>query len=166
MFFVRTAAPRDAEAIRELLVLCWRDTYTPLHGPEVVEDIVNRWHTLEAIKANIACHNAEMLIADDGRELGGIGFAVAGEGGTTIHLKQLYVHPAHRGQGIGRDLFAELETCFPAAQTLQLEVDARNGRAVAFYAAHGMTVSGKTDTCGGDSAIPALIMSKHIAGHE
>ena len=166
MFFVRTATPRDAGAIRDLLVLCWRDTYVPLHGAGVVEDIIARWHTLEAISANIALKTGEMLVADDGQELGGMGFAVAGDDGQTAYLKQLYVHPAHRGQGIGRDLFAELETCFPGAAHLELEVDARNGRAVAFYAAHGMTISGKTDTCGGDSDIPALIMTKELAAHD
>lgn len=164
MFFIRTATAADAGAIRELLVTSWRKTYLPLHGADKVEPVIARWHSLEAVKANIAARHGEMLVADDGANLGGMAFAVTSDDRKKVHLKQLYVHPLHVRKGIGRDLFAEIETCFPDAESLELEVDRKNGAAIAFYAAHGLEITGETGCCGRDSDIPAFIMSKQLAG--
>ena len=163
MFFIRTASGDDAERVRDLLVDSWRKTYIPLHGADLVEPVIARWHTLAAIKANIAAKNGEMLVADDGAELGGMAFAAMDDDGKTLYLKQLYVRSSCHRQGIGRDLFAEIETCFPTAQIMQIEVDKLNGGAIAFYAAHGLQVSGETGCCGGDSEISAFIMTKQLS---
>jgi ribosomal protein S18 acetylase RimI-like enzyme len=163
MFFIRAAAPGDAGAVRNLLVVSWRDTYLPIHGADVVEPLIERWHRIEAVKANMAARDGEMLVADNGETLGGMAFARCSPDRKTVHLKQLYVHPDHQRCGIGRDLFAEIETCFPGAETLDLEVDRKNGPAVAFYAVHGLEISGETVRCGGDSEIAAFIMSKPLS---
>ena len=42
MFFIRTAAPGDAEGLRELLVASWRATYVPIHGADVIEPLSGR----------------------------------------------------------------------------------------------------------------------------
>ncbi len=164
MFFIRTATAADAGAIRDLLVASWRHTYVRFHGPEKVEPVIARWHSYDAVKANIEARHGEMLVADDGAELGGMAFAMISDDRKSVQLKQLYVHPAHLRKGIGRELFAEIETCFPGAESLELEVDRKNGAAIAFYAAHGMEISGETGCCGGDSDIPAFLMSKPLAG--
>ena len=162
MFFIRTAAAADAARIREVLVASWRHTYLPIHGADRVEPVIARWHTLDAVKANISARHGEMLVADDGAQIGGMAFAVTSDDRKKVHLKQLYVHPLHMRQGIGRDLFAEIETCFPDAESLELEVDKKNGAAIAFYARHGMEVSGEVARCGGDADIPAFIMTKQL----
>ena len=162
MFFIRTAAGSDAERIRDLLVESWRHTYVPMHGADTVEPIIARWHSLEAVKANIANRQGEMLVTDNGREIGGMAFALSSYDGKSVLLKQLYVHPRHLRKGIGRDLFAEIESCFPGVEELQLEVDKKNGAAVAFYARHGMEISGEVGCCGGDADIPAFIMTKQL----
>lgn len=166
MFFVRTAAPGDAERVRELLVASWRATYVPIHGADIVEPVIARWHTLEAVKDNMAARNGEMLVADNGEAFGGVAFAHTSDDRKTVYLKQLYVHPDHQRCGIGRDLFAEIETCFPGAETLRLEVDRKNGTAIAFYAAHGLSITGEIAACGSDSNISAYIMSKQLTGHD
>jgi ribosomal protein S18 acetylase RimI-like enzyme len=163
MFFIRTAAPGDAERLRELLVASWRATYVPIHGADVVEPVIARWHTLEAVRTNMTARDGEMLVADNGKEIGGMAFARCPGDRKTVNLMQLYVHPDHLRQGIGRELFAEIETCFRGSETLQLEVDRKNGAAVAFYAAHGLEITGEIEACGSDSNIPAFIMSKKLA---
>ena len=163
MFFIRTASKTDAKAIRQLLVDSWRDTYSPIHGADVVEPIIESWHTLASVEANIAAKDGEFLVADDGTCLGGVAFAVFSKDRKMIELKQLYIHPSQKRQGIGRDLFAEIETCFSGAEKLQLEVDKKNGGAVAFYAAHGLDMDGETSLCGGSAPIPAFIMSKSLS---
>lgn len=174
MFFVRSASARDVAAVREVLVASWRATYVSLYGAEKVEEMIAEWHSPEAIAANMARPDGEYLVADDGKRIGGVAFAtmsrVAGEGAeadTTVKLHQIYVAPGLEGQGIGRDLFAEIESCFPDASRLRLEVDPANATAIAFYTVHGMSEAGRTADCGGmGKGIVALVMQKEISSHD
>lgn len=165
MFFVRSASPRDISAIRDVLAETWRATYAPFYGAAKVEEIIADWHSEAAIKNHMARPDGEFLVADDGERIGGVAYASHSAQSRTVSLHQLYVRPECQGLGIGRDLFAEIETCFPGAQTLSLEVDPGNEPAIAFYQSHGMTETGRTNNCGKDeSGIPAVIMSKPLLG--
>jgi len=165
MFFVRSASARDIPAIREVLAETWRTTYAPFYGAARVEEIIADWHSEAAIKASLGRPDGEFLVADDGKQIGGVAFASHSAATKAVSLHQLYVRPECQGMGIGRDLFAEIETCFPGAQSLTLEVDPGNETAIAFYHAHGMKETGRTDNCGkGESGIPALIMTKPLHG--
>ena len=164
MYFVRSASVRDIDAIRDVLAQTWRATYAPFYGAARVEEIIADWHSEAAIKAYLARPDGEFLVADDGSQIGGIAFASHSAETHTVSLHQLYVRPECQGLGIGRDLFAEIETCFPGARSLALEVDPGNEAAIGFYQAHGMAETGRTDNCGQDeSGIPALIMTKSLA---
>ena len=165
MFFVRSASARDIPAIRDVLAETWRTTYAPFYGAAKVEEIITDWHSEKAIKASMERPDGEFLVADDGKQIGGVAFASHSAETKTVSLHQLYVRPECQGLGIGRDLFAEIETCFPGAQTLSLEVDPGNEPAIGFYQSHGMAQTGRTENCGKDeSGIPALIMSKTLSG--
>ena len=165
MFFVRSASVRDVAAIREVLAQTWRATYAPFYGAARVEEIIAEWHSEAALKASLARPHGEFLVADDGKQIGGVAFASYSAETKAVSLHQLYVRPECQGLGIGRDLFAEIETCFPDAQSLTLEVDPGNETAIAFYQAHGMVETGRTDNCGkGESGIPALILTKPLSG--
>ncbi|MBU4528514.1 MAG: GNAT family N-acetyltransferase [Hoeflea sp.] len=165
MFFVRSASVRDIPAIRDVLAETWRATYAPFYGAAKVEEIIADWHSEAAIKASLERPLSEFLVADDGKTIAGVAFASYAADTKAVSLHQLYVRPACQGLGVGRDLFAEIETCFPDARSLTLEVDPGNEPAIAFYQAHGMAETGRTDNCGkGQSGIPALILSKPLAG--
>lgn len=165
MFFVRSASARDIPAIRDVLAETWRATYAPFYGAAKVEEIIAEWHSEAAIKASLERPHGEFLVADDGKLIGGVAFASYAADTRSVSLHQLYVRPECQGLGVGRDLFAEIETCFPDAQSLTLEVDPGNEPAIAFYKAHGMEETGRTANCGkGESGIPALILSKPLAG--
>lgn len=165
MYFVRSASDRDLEAIASLLAEVWRATYTPIHGEDKTEELIAEWHSPEAIRANMARPDGEYLVADDGEHLGGMAFATpSGRGDIkSVKLHQLYVLPSCQRQGVGRDLFAEIETCFPDAKRLILQVDEKNAQAITFYEGVGMTEAGRTANCGRDgSGIPAIIMEKPL----
>lgn len=139
MFFVRTATARDIEPVRRLLSETWHATYDSIYGTEKVREVVTAWQSPESLKARLAQPEGEFLVADDGKSIGGMGFAAMSKDmAKTAFLYQLYVHPDVQRQGIGRDIFAEIETCFPDAEKLRLEVDAANSGALSFYAAHGL----------------------------
>lgn len=165
MFFVRSASSKDIAAIREVLAETWRATYAQFYGAAKVEEIIADWHSQAAVKAALERPDGEFLVADDATTIGGVAFASIAPGSKVVVLHQLYVRPECQGLGIGRDLFAEIESCFLGAQSLTLEVDPGNEQAIAFYQAHGMIETGRTDNCGkGESGIPALILSKPLSG--
>lgn len=165
MFFVRTAGEQDLEKVRALLGETWHATYDHIYGPGKVSELHVSWHSLASLKARLANKNSEFLVADDGKTIGGMGYAVMSTEMTkTVMLYMLYVSPRCQRQGIGRDIFAELETCFPDAKIMRLEVEPQNEPAIAFYKAHGFVEVGRTENCGqGKSGIPALVFEKPLA---
>ncbi|OWV91431.1 acetyltransferase [Rhizobium sp. R635] len=167
MYFVRTAGERDLEKVRALLVESFHATYDGLHGKARVDELIAHLLSPAALKARLARKDAEFLVADDGLNIGGMGYAVRSQELTkTVMLHLLYVSPALQRQGIGRDIFAELETCFPDAEIMRLEVEPRNSTAIAFYQAHGFTEVGRNENSApGQSGIPALIFEKPLEGH-
>nr|WP_252192908.1 GNAT family N-acetyltransferase [Rhizobium sp. CSW-27] len=164
VFFVRTATEQDVDAIREVLVETWHATYDAFYGEAKVNELIAAWHRPATIRASIGKRDGEFLVADDGRQIGGVGYAVMSDTMTkTALLRQLYVRPAFQGEGIGRDIFAELETCFPDAEIMRLEVEPRNVRAIAFYTRLGFVEVDRTKHCGAEgSGIEAIIMEKPL----
>ena len=132
-------------------------------APERVTAITDDWHSLRSLQARLVRPRSEFLVADSGGELGGMAFAKAGEDGKILMLHQLYVRPAYQGHGIGGMLLDEILNCFPEAETVRLEVEEANARAIAFYEAYGFTHAGRTAKCGGgQSGIPALVMERPL----
>jgi ribosomal protein S18 acetylase RimI-like enzyme len=164
MFFVRTASDRDLEKVRTLLSETRHATYDSIYGAAKVQEITDSWNSLAALKAKLAKKGGEFLVADDGKRIGGMGFASMAENmAKTAMLHQLYVHPDFQRQGIGRDIFAELETCFPDAEVMRLEVEPKNTAGVAFYHAHGFVEVDRITDCGvAGSGIDAIVMEKPL----
>lgn len=164
MYFIRTATERDLPAVRDLLVAAYRDTYEPFHGAEKVGDLNERWNALPVLKTLLADTTGEFLVADNGRRIGGMAYATPSRASAkTVGLVKLYVHPELKRQGIGQNLLAEIETCFPAADRVRLQVDIENVAALSFYQAHGFEIVGRTENCSTDeSGMPAHLMEKAI----
>jgi ribosomal protein S18 acetylase RimI-like enzyme len=123
--FVRTAGERDLKAVRDLLVETWHATYDDIYGVEKVNQITGEWHSLAALRARIDKPRSEFVLADDGRAIAGMAFASVVDGGKTVMLHQLYVRPAMQGRGIGGLLLDEVESAFPEAEKVRLEVEER-----------------------------------------
>ena len=159
--FVRTASERDLQAVRDLLVETWHATYDHIYGVERVTAITDDWHSIASLKRRLDQPNAEFLVADDGKQLGGMAYAAADAAGTSVMIRQLYVRPAFQGRGIGGMLLDEIIESFPDATLFRLEVEEANVKAVGFYASQGFVQSGRTANCGAEqSGIPALIFER------
>lgn len=159
--FVRTASERDLQAVRELLVETWHATYDSIYGFERVTAITADWHSLEALKRRLDRPNAEFLVADDGKLLGGMAYAAVDAAGTSVMLHQLYVRPAFQGRGVGGMLLDEIIESFPDATLFKLEVEEANARAIGFYLSQGFVQAGRTANCGAEqSGVPALLFER------
>ena len=164
VFFVRTAAEGDVEKIRDHLKETFHATYDPFYGPERVTQLVNSWHSPAAIRARIVRKDGEFLVADNGTELAGLGYAAMyPKMEKTVMLHQLYVRPSCQGEGVGRDIFAELETCFPYAEVMRTEVALENERAISFYQRLGFSEVDRMEEWGGpNSGLPAVVLEKPL----
>lgn len=164
MFFVRTAGERDVDQVRSLLGDTFHDTYDPFYGAAKVGSMVQGWNSANAIRTRVGKLGSEFLVADSGTEIGGMGYAAMySKMAKTAMLHQLYVHPRHQNQGVGRDIFAELETCFPDAEIMRVEVALPNVRAFSFYQRLGFVEVDRMEDWGApNSGLPAVIMEKPL----
>ena len=161
--FVRTVSSLDIAAVRELLVATWHDTYDAIYGAERVRAITDEWHSAAKLETRLDQPHSEFLVADDGATLGGVAFATYSPEDKTVTLHQLYVRPGLQGQGIGSLLLDEIESCFPDADKMRLEVEEANAKAVGFYHQQGFAKVGQTADCGqAGSGIPAAIYERPI----
>ncbi len=167
MFFVRTAGEEDVEKIRVLLAETFHSAYDPFYGADQVAKMVSGWNSANAIRSRIGKREGEFLVADDGRKLGGIAYAAMyPKMAKTVMLHQLYVRPSCQNEGIGRDLFAEMETCFPDAEIMRVEVALPNVRAMSFYERLGFSEVDRMEEWGApNSGLPAIIMEKRLQQH-
>lgn len=149
--FVRTAGERDLDAVRRLLSETWHATYDAVYGVGRVDEITAEWHSMPSLKARLRRPNTEFLVADDGKQLGGMAYAAGDDDVVTLH--QLYVLPAFQGQGIGTALLTEIEDSFFDAKTLRLEVEEANERAIAFYMRRGFSRTQQAAAISGVGAI-------------
>ncbi|KGD99522.1 GNAT family N-acetyltransferase [Rhizobium sp. YS-1r] len=167
VYFVRTASERDVEQVHALLGETFHATYDPFYGAVQVQRMVDAWNSPAAIRSRILKRGGEFLVADNGKDIGGIGYAAMyPKMAKTAMLHQLYVRPSCQGEGIGRDIFAELETCFPDAEIMRVEVALKNTRALSFYERLGFSEVDRMEEWGApNSGLPAIIMEKRLLPH-
>ena len=163
MIFIRTAGERDLKALRALLVETWHATYDGIYGADKVTAITDDWHSIAALRARLEMPRSEFVLADDGETIAGMAFANLIDDGKAVMLRQLYVRPTMQGRGIGGLLLDEIESAFPEAAKVRLEVEESNEKAVAFYLGQGFAQVGRTANCGeSESGIPALVFERPI----
>ena len=115
------------------------------------------------MKDRIEKKGGEFLVADNGRQIGGMAYAsMSAKMSKTALLHQLYVGPEFQRQGVGRDLFAELETCFPDAEIMRLEVEPKNTVAIAFYEGVGFSEVDRIERMAGIDGFPGIVMEKSL----
>lgn len=93
--------------------------------------------------------DAVMLICTRDTQLRITGFAGVAAG----KVEMLFIHPAHRGQGLGRQL---LRYAIEAMNADQLDVNEQNPQALGFYFKQGFEVIGRTDHDGMGQPYPLL----------
>jgi ribosomal protein S18 acetylase RimI-like enzyme len=167
MFFIRTASARDLEKVRALLIETWHAAYDPLYGAATIDALIERLLSPASLKERLERKDSEFVVADDGKRIGGMGYAaLSEETAKTAFLHMLYVHPSVQREGIGRDIFAELETCFPDADKMRLHVEPGNSAAIEFYKGLGFDEVGHNENGGlRQPGFPALVFERSLTSH-
>lgn len=164
MFFIRSAGEGDLAKVAALLGRARQAADAPADGVADTGSTAGDWQSVTALKARLMRPDSEFVIADDGRRIGGMAYAAMDtDEEDVVLLHRLAVDPELTGQGIGRDLFAEVETCFPAARRMRLEIEPGNAKAIRFFKGLGFTEIGWTKNAGEPgSGVEALIFEKAL----
>jgi ribosomal protein S18 acetylase RimI-like enzyme len=134
---VRNADHDDVAAICRFGAAHIRPHYAPLIGAAAADKQVRDWWNETHIGAAVA--DGLVVVAERDGQLIGVG--QRGRRGADHVVYKLYVHPQHRGRGLGPRLIDALTRQLPAdADCLYIEHFGANGRASAFYERAGFTV--------------------------
>ena len=160
----RFATPDDADAITELWVQSWLDTYiAPEHGvtADYVAGLMTRRSSAqgrEALRSAIArghdSRQAFFVAEADGRIVGIAGPRVTDEG--VQRVGALYAERAWHGRGVGAALMIRVLAWRDPSLPLFLEVAPYNGRARAFYRKWGFVDVPGSESHNGQ--IPTIMM--------
>lgn len=160
---VRDAAPGDVAAICRFGDAHIRPHYAPLIGAEAADEQVRRWWNETSVGAAVA--EGLVVVAEADGRLVGVG--QRGRGGADHVVYKLYVHPQHRGRGLGPQLLDGLIRQLPAnADRLYIEHFVANERAGAFYEREGFTVERIESSPTEDPALGVVWRARHLAPFE
>lgn len=163
--WIRTATKDDLAAVRNLLIETWHSTFDASLGVDKVTAITERFHSPEALKKQLSKPHSEFILADDGNDICGMAFADQPDY-KFAELRQLYVRPDKQGQGVGSLLLIEIESSFPNAQNLRVEVAESNEKAIAFYEGRNYIRTGRVQNWGEPSSgISVLKYEKPLLGY-
>jgi ribosomal protein S18 acetylase RimI-like enzyme len=159
---------RDAEH-DDVAAICWfgeahiRPHYAPLIGAEAADEQVRRWWNETHVGAAVA--EGLVVVAEADGQLVGVG--QRGRSGDDHVVYKLYVHPQHRGRGLGPQLLDGLTRQLPAnADRLYIEHFVANERAGAFYEREGFTVERIESSPTGDPALGVVWRTRQLAPFE
>ncbi len=150
---VRDAVREDVGAICRFGEAHIRPHYAPLIGVLPADEQVRRWWNEDHVSTAVAAGRVVVAEYDGGI----LGVGQRGRSGADHVVYKLYVHPEHRGLGLGRRLLDALIGQLPQdADRLHIEHFAANARAGAFYEREGFTVERVEPDASGDPALDVV----------
>lgn len=167
---IRPAAVGDAAALADLGALVFRHTYGAAIPPAILDAYLARTFTSAALQQALQHDATSYLVAmQAGRLVGYSKCAITAppacvQGAKASELVNLYIHPAHQSNGIGKQLLQQ-SIQVAAAQhltTLWLCVWQANQRAVDFYQRFGFTIVGEMKLYVDDVVFDDWVMQRAI----
>ena len=144
---IRACTLADIPAVHALLTETWHATYDGWLGVERVNEIAATWHSHAQLAVQVGRSDSAFLLGEIDGGLCGTAFAHDTSG--NIEIGRLYVLPRHQRHRLGTALLQAIFAAFPGAPSFRLDVEPRNGPALAFYRCHGFAIIGAGTDCGG-----------------
>jgi ribosomal protein S18 acetylase RimI-like enzyme len=148
---IRAGRASDADLLAVLATQVWLHTYATYGINQEIAQYVLSELTVEKFSVRLIEPETNVIVAEYGEYLVGLavvkfGASCPAVAGSAIELQTLYVQEHFIGQGIGRSLLqaAEAMARERSNSPLWLTVNAKNTRAVDFYARQGYTKVGTT----------------------
>lgn len=157
---VRDAEHDDVAAICRFGDAHIRPHYAPLIGAEAADEQVRKWWNDTSIGAAVA--EGLVVVAQADGQLVGVG--QRGRRGADHVVYKLYLHPQHRGRGLGLQLLDALIRQLPAnTDRLYIEHFAANERAGAFYEREDYTVEQTEPSPTEDPELGVVWRARHLS---
>lgn len=127
----------------------WHQHFTPIIGAGQVEYMLGKFQNVEAMKRQMEQEGYTYLLALDRDEP--VGYTGIKKETDRMFLSKLYVKEDHRGQGIGRLMFEEIQKRSEGLDGIYLTVNKHNDVTIAIYRHMGFELidSVVTDIGGG-----------------
>ena len=165
MLIIRNTTNSDTNALSELAKLCFTDTFGHLYSKANLLNHLEK--TCSARFFSETLLHDRILLAEKTTLIGYIKF---GEVDLPIEsipkeakeIHRLYIHPKHKGNGVGRSLmqYALEDPSLKSAEHLYLSVYEDNLPAQQFYQSYGFSVIGEYDYYVGSHIDREFIMHK------
>jgi ribosomal protein S18 acetylase RimI-like enzyme len=156
---VRDGVQADLSQVADLKVRSWDDTYRPLVGDTLVDQLLDVEEHLSTIQRDLEKHQAFLLVAEKpGKEIVGFALSYLDNAGEP-YVESLHVRPGMRGTGIGATLLRATATRWAAAGfgTMSLHVVAANVAARRFYERNGGMVVATIAESWRGTPVPAMV---------
>jgi ribosomal protein S18 acetylase RimI-like enzyme len=133
---IRAARPEDRDAVREITKRSLETSYSL--SPATIEGAVEEWYGEDAFEEKVESDDTVFLVSEVDEVVGFSEGVLVAEGGPADIL-WLHVHPDHRGQGIGEELYEHLAGRLEemGAEYLRGRVLADNQMGATFYEDRG-----------------------------
>lgn len=145
---VGTATNEDVEGIGRGARDSWEHDYPNILRSESLQSGVEEWYSADHVRDSVGWLRASVLVARDGDAVVGFVHAVLDVDRAEGNLLRLYVHPDHRGEGVGTRLFeaVQQELFDRGAERLRAIVLAANEVGNGFYEHPGFERAGTSET--------------------
>lgn len=134
---IRYATSADLSGIEAVAEASWEHDYPDVFSRESAVEGVHEWYAEETMAGELLQSDAVVHVAE--RDGTVVGFAHAAWTGDEGDVMRVYVHPDHRGQGVGSALLeTAVATLFERdVERVRAMVLAENEPGKAFYRSHG-----------------------------
>lgn len=150
---IRTAAEEDIDAIRRVAEAAWTADYPDILTRETATAGVEQWYDADRIAGELDEPETVLLVAEPENSVAGFAHATYNESEAVGYILRLYVHPDHRGDGVGRSLFERTRETLTGHDIARIHamVLAENEPGNEFYQGFGLELTGESETqIGGD----------------
>ncbi len=133
---VRSATDADIDGIRQVAKASWNTDYPDILSRESLDSGFDKWYSPEQLRDTISWARARVLVAETAAdEIVGFVHGVLDREEEHGDILRIYVHPDHRGKGIGRELFEAIrdELVDSGIDELRAMVLEKNEPGNAFY---------------------------------
>lgn len=103
---VTEASEEHIEAIRAIAEVSWNHDHPKMLSRDTVSEGFDEWYGSDRIESELANPKSLVFVAIDEEPVGFVHGMVNGDDGVVLRL---YVHPDHRQQGAGRELFERVK---------------------------------------------------------
>lgn len=159
---IRRCRLTDVGHVSAFLRLAWHAAYDGILGvaeaQRVGYAVYSRFRIAHVIGISlIHRRNLTVLVAESDGQIIGHAVAQSDVAGDVI-LWMLYVHPNHKGRGVGTTLLQRIAASHPTAKSMRLEVLKANNPAIMFYFRRGFRTTGEQPVASLTRGVPSYFM--------